>query len=206
MKGPTRQKEDQETRVRKRRVVGRIYGMKYCWQGHKDRNRHKKEWASLVGLCQTHKPQHPHHVKVGLWGLNSHGHIRVKHCSPAHVLKFHSPIMPHATHTRKWLGKKWSWVSQEGGLQTGQTPSSRWSFKGENPQQLQKPLCICGTHSWWMTDWNCSCLLSSKWTQIVTYAHILQVNPPNSTPNPVFFFLFFFYVVYRRFTPSTEVR
>ena len=26
----------------KRRVVGRIYGMKYSWNGHKDRNRHKK--------------------------------------------------------------------------------------------------------------------------------------------------------------------
>ena len=27
--------------MRKRRVVGRIYGMKYSWKGHKDRNRHK---------------------------------------------------------------------------------------------------------------------------------------------------------------------
>ena len=24
----------------------------------------KKEWASSVGLCQRHKPQHHHHVKV----------------------------------------------------------------------------------------------------------------------------------------------
>ena len=24
----------------------------------------KKEWASSVGSCQKHKPQHPHHVKV----------------------------------------------------------------------------------------------------------------------------------------------
>ena len=30
-----------KNRVRKRRVVGRIYGMKYSWKGHKDRNRHK---------------------------------------------------------------------------------------------------------------------------------------------------------------------
>ena len=39
----------------KRRVARRIYGMKYSWKGHKDRNRHKnkKEWASLVGLCQA---------------------------------------------------------------------------------------------------------------------------------------------------------
>ena len=27
--------------MRKRRVVGRIHGMKYSWKGHKDRNRHK---------------------------------------------------------------------------------------------------------------------------------------------------------------------
>ena len=27
--------------MRKRWVVGRIYGMKYSWKGHKDRNRHK---------------------------------------------------------------------------------------------------------------------------------------------------------------------
>ena len=29
-----------------------------------DQEHNKKEWASLVGLCQKHKPQHPHHVKV----------------------------------------------------------------------------------------------------------------------------------------------
>ena len=28
-------------KVRKRRVVGRIYRMKYSWKGHKNRNRHK---------------------------------------------------------------------------------------------------------------------------------------------------------------------
>ena len=33
---------DQKNRVRKRRVVGRIYGMK----GHKDRNRHKNRIRS----------------------------------------------------------------------------------------------------------------------------------------------------------------
>ena len=50
----------------------RIYGMKYNEKDHKDRNRHKnrikKERASSVGLCQTHKPQHPHHAKVSPWG------------------------------------------------------------------------------------------------------------------------------------------
>ena len=28
----------------------------------------KKEWASSINLCHRHKPQHPHHVKVGPWG------------------------------------------------------------------------------------------------------------------------------------------
>ena len=44
--------------------------MKYSWKGHRDRNRHeknKKEWASSVGLCQKHKLQHPHNVKVSPW-------------------------------------------------------------------------------------------------------------------------------------------
>ena len=27
-----------------------------------------KEWASSVGLCQKHKPQHPHHMEVSPWG------------------------------------------------------------------------------------------------------------------------------------------
>ena len=38
-----------KNRVRKRRVVGRIYGLKNSWKGHEDRIRHKKqnkkEWA-----------------------------------------------------------------------------------------------------------------------------------------------------------------
>ena len=34
--------QDQKNRVRKWRVVERIYEMKYSWKGHKDRNRHKK--------------------------------------------------------------------------------------------------------------------------------------------------------------------
>ena len=38
--------------MRKRRVVGRIYGMKYSWKGHKDRNRHKNRinGSGPVGL------------------------------------------------------------------------------------------------------------------------------------------------------------
>ena len=59
--------------MRKRRVVGKIYGMKYCWKVHKDRNRYKnrtkkKEWASSVGFCQRHKLQHLHHEKVSQRG------------------------------------------------------------------------------------------------------------------------------------------
>ena len=64
--------------MNKRRVVGRIYGMKYSWKGHKDRNRHKnrikkKEWASSAGLCQNHKLQHPHQVKVSVRGTAYNG-------------------------------------------------------------------------------------------------------------------------------------
>ena len=46
------------------------FWMKYSWKDLKDRNRHKKERASSVGLCQKYKPQHPHHVKVGPRGLH----------------------------------------------------------------------------------------------------------------------------------------
>ena len=41
MKGPQRQKQTQE--------------------------QNKKECAGSVGLCQRHKPQHPHRVTVSLW-------------------------------------------------------------------------------------------------------------------------------------------
>ena len=30
--------------------------------------RNEKKGASAAGLCLKHKPQHPHHVKVSLWG------------------------------------------------------------------------------------------------------------------------------------------
>ena len=57
-----------KNRVRKQRIVERIYGMKYSWKGHKARNRRKnrinKERASSVSLCQGHIPQHPNSVKV----------------------------------------------------------------------------------------------------------------------------------------------
>ena len=41
MKGQIKQKEDWKNRMRKPRVVGRIYGMKYNEKVHKGRNRHK---------------------------------------------------------------------------------------------------------------------------------------------------------------------
>ena len=49
-----------------RRVAGRIYGMKYSWKGHKDRNRHKNriKRSGQTRLVCFYKPQHPHHVKV----------------------------------------------------------------------------------------------------------------------------------------------
>ena len=49
MKEPIRQKSDQENRVKKQRVVGRIYGMKYRRRGHKDRNGHKNGIKKKVG-------------------------------------------------------------------------------------------------------------------------------------------------------------
>ena len=69
LKRPIRQEWDQKNRVR---LVRRIYGMKYSWKGHKDRNSHKnrtkKEWASSDCLCQKYKQQHPHHMKASPQG------------------------------------------------------------------------------------------------------------------------------------------
>ena len=60
----------------KRRVVGRIYGMKYSLNGHEDINRHKnrikRSWqAQLVYV--RHKLQHSHHVKVSPPGSGQDG-------------------------------------------------------------------------------------------------------------------------------------
>ena len=46
--------------MRKRRVVGRIYWMKYSWKGHKDKNRHKSRikrsgQARLVYVKKTNR-------------------------------------------------------------------------------------------------------------------------------------------------------
>ena len=54
--------------MRKQSDVGRIYGMKYSWKGHKDRNRHKNRikrsgQARLVYVKDI-KLQHPHHVNL----------------------------------------------------------------------------------------------------------------------------------------------
>ena len=53
--------------MRKRRVVGRICGMKYIWKGHTDRNRYKNRikrsgQARLVYVWR--KSQHLYHAKV----------------------------------------------------------------------------------------------------------------------------------------------
>ena len=60
-------KTREQNRVRKRRVVGRIYGMKYSWKGHEDRNRHKNriKRVGMLGWCMS---EHPHHEKVCPWG------------------------------------------------------------------------------------------------------------------------------------------
>ena len=57
---PIRQKSDRKNRVRKQRVVGINYGMKYSWKGLKDTNKHKnrikkkkKEWASSAGIIMS---------------------------------------------------------------------------------------------------------------------------------------------------------
>ena len=52
MKGPIRQKQDQKNRVRKRRAVGRMIGMKYSGKGHKDRNRHKNRIEKRSGQAR----------------------------------------------------------------------------------------------------------------------------------------------------------
>ena len=61
-KKPVRQTWDQKNKVRKRRVVGRIFGMKYSWKGHKSETdtrtelkQQQKKWASSAGLCLRHK-------------------------------------------------------------------------------------------------------------------------------------------------------
>ena len=54
--------------MRKRRVVGRVYGMKYSWKGHKHRNRHKDRiktsGQTRLVYGKKNEPQHSHHVKV----------------------------------------------------------------------------------------------------------------------------------------------
>ena len=59
LKGPIRQRWDQRNRVRIQRVVGRTYGIKYIWKGHKDRNKHKnrikRSWQARLVLCLWHK-------------------------------------------------------------------------------------------------------------------------------------------------------
>ena len=72
MKGPIRQNSDRKNRVRKQRVVRRIYGMKYSWKGHIDRNRHQtrtKRSGQAWLVYVRHKPWHPHHVKGSPQGL-----------------------------------------------------------------------------------------------------------------------------------------
>ena len=71
--------------MRKRRVVGRIYGRKYSWKGHKDRNRHKNRirsrgQARLAYVEFWHKPQHLHRLKASLRGLSASARLNSETC------------------------------------------------------------------------------------------------------------------------------
>ena len=67
--------------MRKRRVVGRIYGMKYSEIQLKSPQDTRTEYIYIksgqgrlvyvkdINICQRHKPQRPHHVKVSPRGL-----------------------------------------------------------------------------------------------------------------------------------------
>ena len=81
VEGSMRQKWDRKNRVRKRRAVRRIYGMKYGGKGDKDRKsqeQNEKEWASSVGLCYKHNPQLPHHVKMSPQGPGTKATVGVR--------------------------------------------------------------------------------------------------------------------------------
>ena len=57
--------------MRKRRVVGSFTEGNTVERAIKteiDIERNKKEWASSVGLCLWHQPQHSYRVKVSPWG------------------------------------------------------------------------------------------------------------------------------------------
>ena len=67
MKGPIRQQLDRKNRVRKRRVVRRIYGVKYSWKGHTDRNRHKNR-TKRSGQARLVYVKDTNHNVPAAWG------------------------------------------------------------------------------------------------------------------------------------------
>ena len=72
--------------MRKRRVVGRIYGMKYSWKGNKDIRR---AWKGVGKLGWLHKSQHPHHVKVS---SREHERGRERERKPKHRTRTWRPV------------------------------------------------------------------------------------------------------------------
>ena len=71
MKGPIKQRQDWKNRVRKWRVVGKIYGIKKTVErATKTETDTRTEYKGVgkLGLFQKHKPKHPHHVKVSTRG------------------------------------------------------------------------------------------------------------------------------------------
>ena len=53
LKGPVRRKQDGKNRARKQRIVGRIYGMKHSWKGHKDRNKNRIKRVGKLGCFMS---------------------------------------------------------------------------------------------------------------------------------------------------------
>ena len=69
LKGPIRQNKIRKKSEKTKSCRGNLWNE---IQGHEERKtqeQNKKEWASSVGLCLGHKPQHPFHKKVSLWRL-----------------------------------------------------------------------------------------------------------------------------------------
>ena len=102
--------------MRKRTVVGRIYGMKYSWKGHKDRNRHKnriKRKNINTPHCAEEDHYTPHYTRhydtlsaISCTAIR-HGAICILHCSTLYHSTMqntvqcdkllHSPAAQHST-------------------------------------------------------------------------------------------------------------
>ena len=82
----------------------------------------KKERASSVDLCQRHKPQHPHHVKVSPWGYQMSVHVKTQSKS-VHISSVQSSDVQPGTfkHIHNCMYDLWrilcaSWPRGRGGV------------------------------------------------------------------------------------------